>query len=93
MIKEGVANKLRLFDFSFIELTIKRILSCKKRGVEIIGFKSVFRKLGTSYQLPREQIWKLLYSLSALGLIEIIPFHGVVISDKLVEDLRNEEER
>ena len=82
MNKNSWSNKPRLSNSFFFDLAVERIKSCKKKNVEIIGFKKVFHKLGSSFQIERPQIWKLLYLLQEKERIRIVAGHGIVLKEK-----------
>jgi len=66
--------------FDFYEMVFKEILkiNCKKR---IIPFPLVFYRLGTIFHLNKNNSKIILKMLERKGLIEIVPFKGVRISN------------
>ncbi len=72
--------KLRVPEDSLNMLLLRRISSCKKPGEDIIKFPAIFSKVASSFSIPKEKVWSLLYLLHDLGLIKIIFGHGVKIN-------------
>lgn len=60
-------------------IILGRISSCKSSNKGIISFKNVNIKIGTSLQLPKKEITRLLYILRDERFIEIVPRHGIRI--------------
>lgn len=49
---------------------------CKK---DIIPFPEIFGKLCGNFSIKKEDCWEILFLLRDLGLIEIVPYHGIKI--------------
>lgn len=45
-----------------------------------LPFPEVFRKIGGSCGMKKEEIWEMLYLIRDLGLIQIIPYHGITLN-------------
>lgn len=50
--------------------------SCNK---EIIPFYLVFGKLCRNFSISKKECWDILFLLRDVGIIEIVPFHGIKI--------------
>ena len=48
--------------------------TCKK---EIIPFPKIFEKLCRAFSITKKECWEILFLLRDVGLIEIVPFHGI----------------
>jgi len=72
--------KLRVPEDSLHVLLLKKIASCKKPNEEIIKFPVLFSKIASSFSIPKEKVWPLLYFLHDLNLITIVFGHGVKIN-------------
>lgn len=44
---------------------------------EIIPFPKVFEKLCRNFSLSKKQCWEVLFLLRDVGIIKIVPFHGI----------------
>lgn len=51
-----------------------------------IPFADIFKKIGGCFCLRKEEIWNKLFLLKEFGLIEIIPFHGVVLKYRMIKN-------
>ena len=77
MKEKKIDNKLRLPQRGLYILVLERINSCKVSEEEIIKFPKVFSKLSSSFSVPKDRVWELLYLLNDLGLIKIHFGHGI----------------
>ena len=61
-------------------ILFKRLIELKNSSkTEIIPFPSVFQKLCSSFSIPKQECWNLLFMLRDMNFIEIVPFHGIKI--------------
>lgn len=86
MKKEIKEIKLRLPREGIYLIILKRIALCKIPYKDIIPFKKINSKLGTSLQINREQIWDLLLLFSDLGFLDIVRGHGVILNYEIIQD-------
>jgi len=70
--------------FSLLGLAYERLkeIQSKASVSGIIPFPHVFSKLCASFSLPKVDAWQLILTLKDIGLIEIVPFHGIRIVEK-----------
>lgn len=69
-------------DGSLYRLAFERLQACKPSSNGILRFPIVFQRLGSTFSLPKEEVWKLLFVLREMGLIEVVAYHGVRINGK-----------
>lgn len=50
---------------------------------EIIKFPLVFMKLCRNFSITKEECWSILFSLRDSDIIEIVPYHGIKIKNRL----------
>ena len=53
----------------------------KQYHKETIPFPHVFSKICSNFSITKKECWELLFFLKEIGLIEIVPYHGVRIVD------------
>ena len=63
--------------FGLSEIALSRLANLEKSRYGIIRFPLVFQKLCTSFQIPKDQAWRLLFSLRDKGYIDIVPYQGI----------------
>jgi len=80
MEKKHLELKLRVPRDSLHAILLERIASCRKPGEEIIKFPAIFSKVASSFSIPKERVWALLYLLHDLQIITIIAGHGLKIN-------------
>jgi hypothetical protein len=51
---------------------------------EIIPFSLVFHRMCSGFSITKKECWELLYHLKEHGIIEIVPFHGIKVSSKIL---------
>lgn len=69
-------------DCSLYRLAFERLRACKPSSNGVIRFPVVFQKLGSTFSLPKKEVWNLLFILRKAGWIEIIAYHGIKINGK-----------
>lgn len=80
MKQKNLELKLRVSSDSLYVILLERIASCKKPNEEIVKFPALFSKVASSFSIPKEKVWPLLYFLHDLNFITIIFGHGVKIN-------------
>lgn len=48
---------------------------------DVIRFPKVFEKLCSSFSIPKERCWDILFAFRDFGIIEIVKGHGVVVKE------------
>ncbi len=62
-------------------LFFKRIREIEvKTKNNIIPFPVLFQKLCTCFSIPKQECWEVLFIIRDMGLIEIVPYHGIRIN-------------
>lgn len=54
---------------------IREIRFMSNKG--IIPFRVVFQKLCSCFSIPKKECWEVLFIIRDMGLIEIVPYHGI----------------
>lgn len=85
MHNKNLELKLRIPKGSISNIILQRISSCQKSNNEIVNFPAIFSKLCVSLQLPKKDVWELLFFLNDLSIITIVPGHGVKPNYKFKE--------
>lgn len=49
----------------------------KEYPKDIIPFKTVFERICPNFSISKQQCWDLLFLLKGIGVVEIVPFHGI----------------
>lgn len=80
MKQEILELKLRVPKDSLYIILLERIASCKKPGEDLIKFPIIFSKVASSFSIPKEKVWNILYFLHDLNLIKIVFGHGIKIN-------------
>ena len=76
MEKQKASNKERAF--GLYNLAFRRIEECQKHR-DVIPFPEIFEALCRSFSIKKKEAWELLYILRDFQLIELKPYHGVVV--------------
>ncbi|MBS3088625.1 hypothetical protein J4402_02485 [Candidatus Pacearchaeota archaeon] len=76
MKKEILTNKSR---FGLYNLALERIDECQTSTGGIASFPDVFEKICRSFSIKKKEAWELLFMLRDFGMIEIVPFKGVIV--------------
>ncbi|MBS3074884.1 hypothetical protein J4429_00335 [Candidatus Pacearchaeota archaeon] len=50
---------------------------------EIIPFPMVFVKLCSNFSIKKNECWELLFLIRDMGIIEIIPHHGIRLKEEI----------
>ena len=62
-------------------LFVRRLEEAKNKVKgDIVPFPIIFQKLCVSFSIPKKECWEALFALRDLGLIEIVPYHGIKIN-------------
>ena len=72
-------------EISIENLVLKRLNEMDSRGrkEKIIRFPEVFARMCPIFCIPKQEAWEVLRSMKKMGLIEVVPYHGVRIREKL----------
>jgi len=65
-------------------LALSRLMELEKfadRKSGIIRFPVIFEKICKSFQMDKMRAWDLLFLLSDIGIVKIVPYQGIRISD------------
>lgn len=63
-------------------LLLRRLEEARRKcNKETIPFPNVFSKICSNFSINKKECWELLYFVREMGLIEIVPYHGIRIVD------------
>ena len=70
-------------EISIENLVLKRLneIDSRRQKGKIIPFPEVFARICPIFCIPKKEAWEVLKSMKKMGLVEIVPYHGVRIKD------------
>ena len=68
-----------------VQKRLREIIFKRPKG-GIIPFPDVFARICPIFCFTKEEAWAVLRSMDKKGLIEIVPFHGIRIKNKIVNE-------
>ena len=74
----GKINRNRVGLYSILLRRLDEI--SKTSNSEIIPLPVVFEKICRNFSIKKEECWEILFLLRDLGVIDIIPYHGIKIN-------------
>jgi len=75
MVKK--ANEHRSFDF--YKLALVRLQKLHRSPDGIVRFPDAFLEVCRSFQISKQECWRLFFALRNTGMIEIVTCHGIKI--------------
>lgn len=75
-------------EISIEVLVLKRLRELSFKRGRIIPFPDVFARICPIFCITKEDTWAVLKSMEEKGLIEIVPYHGVKVSGKAVQQMQ-----